>query len=386
MAYHITAPRSPALTHQDALPIEASFSQDKPPVLPQLSKLQEIISSGRIGQEIGKGSFATIHVVDHEPSLVVKIAKSGSDGDFHESVFPVIIDGDPQGDALALGLKHPYILEHLEMSIAKTNPDGSQQERYIQTIPEFCRKPITAMDFRAEDEEKWFVRAILLPKAPGDLDQFIKDSSSPKTIETIAQIIAGIGLGVDYLHSLEITHRDLKPENILLDEKGQPKICDFGLARSFYSDSDIAGSPQCLSPEMVERLRGTDLRLHLGSVDFYGLGAVLFFSIFKRYPFPLSAHTTEAKHKVFRQVIRFTDSQLEALKGQKPIPEMLHPEFPISSAFLQKPQTPEEEELSNLMKNAINGLIRHQDLREGGKKAIKNIQEHASSTAAQKFF
>jgi cyclin-dependent kinase 1 len=39
--------------------------------------------------------------------------------------------------------------------------------------------------------------------------------------------------GVAYCHSKKIIHRDLKPQNLLLNQKGQLKIADFGLARAF---------------------------------------------------------------------------------------------------------------------------------------------------------
>ncbi|XP_035835573.1 G-type lectin S-receptor-like serine/threonine-protein kinase At4g27290 isoform X3 [Helianthus annuus] len=70
------------------------------------------------------------------------------------------------------------------------------------------------------------------------LDSFIFDRTQSKLLDWPARyrVIIGIARGLLYLHQdsrLRIIHRDLKVSNILLDTDMNPKISDFGMARSF---------------------------------------------------------------------------------------------------------------------------------------------------------
>ncbi|GMJ05175.1 hypothetical protein like AT4G27290 [Hibiscus trionum] len=79
------------------------------------------------------------------------------------------------------------------------------------------------------------------------LDSFIFDQTKRKVLNWSKrfQIICGIARGLLYLHQdsrLRIIHRDLKASNVLLDSEMNPKISDFGMAKTFRGDQTEANT------------------------------------------------------------------------------------------------------------------------------------------------
>ncbi|MFA6562001.1 MAG: serine/threonine-protein kinase [Verrucomicrobiia bacterium] len=102
-----------------------------------------------------------------------------------------------------------------------------------------------------------------------------------------ARLVCTVARAVEHLHSQGIVHRDLKPSNILLDEKGQPFVTDFGLAKLLDAQSQvtqsgvIAGTPSYMPPEQAA---GRTAEVGPRS-DVYSLGAILYELLAGRPPF-----------------------------------------------------------------------------------------------------
>lgn len=124
----------------------------------------------------------------------------------------------------------------------------------------------------------------------GSLAQKMKAGLLP--LRQSAHIIEAVARAMHTVHERGIVHRDLKPGNILLTPDGQPKVGDFGLAKSFThrvlateatltQTGDIIGTPDYMAPEQAAG------RTHdLGpQTDIYALGAILYEMLTGQKPF-----------------------------------------------------------------------------------------------------
>lgn len=66
-----------------------------------------------------------------------------------------------------------------------------------------------------------------------DLKKYLRSLKTPPSESTVKKMVYQIIQAIDYCHSHRVMHRDLKPQNILVDEEGNIKLADFGLARAF---------------------------------------------------------------------------------------------------------------------------------------------------------
>ncbi len=114
-----------------------------------------------------------------------------------------------------------------------------------------------------------------------------------------ARLVATIADAIQHAHERGILHRDLKPANILLDERGEPHVTDFGLARQIEAESGLThsgypvGTPSYMSPEQVRGDKGS----FTTATDVYGLGSILYALLTGHAPF-LGSSLAETLDKV----------------------------------------------------------------------------------------
>src|SRR6059036_4344973 len=105
---------------------------------------------------------------------------------------------------------------------------------------------------------------------------------------------------LDYAHNYaHIIHRDLKPANLMVNQRGELKVSDFGIARSLGDSMSVitkaggrSGTLSYMSPQQLEGERGTHLD------DVYSLGATLYDLLTSKPPFYVGNIDRQIREKI----------------------------------------------------------------------------------------
>jgi eukaryotic-like serine/threonine-protein kinase len=231
-----------------------------------IRRLPDTVGSYRILRLLGEGGMGVVYEAEQEHprrTVALKVIKAGWASAEMLRRF--------EQESVALGrLQHPGIAQIHEAATADTGA-GPQ--------------PYFAMEFIRGDSLLTYAAAHHL--------------STRQRLELMIKVCDA----VHHAHQRGIIHRDLKPGNILVDESGQPKVLDFGVARVTDSDAyatrqtdvgQLIGTLAYMSPEQV---LADPLELDVRS-DVYALGILLYELLSGRRPYEIGRQIHEAARAI----------------------------------------------------------------------------------------
>ncbi len=148
-----------------------------------------------------------------------------------------------------------------------------------------------------------FARGKTLRQLLAEKKIFTEDELTP----VFLQLLDGLG----YAHSMGVVHRDIKPSNIIIDEVGNLKILDFGIAK-ILGDKNLTGTGTKLgtinymSPEQVRGQKDIDQR-----TDIYSLAVLIYEMLTGRLPINTDS---DSEYDILKEIVEGTVINPKALQ------------------------------------------------------------------------
>jgi serine/threonine protein kinase len=161
--------------------------------------------------------------------------------------------------------------------------DADYVERFrreARSVAQLAHPNIVTVIDRGEQDGRQF---IVFEYVEGDN---LKDlvNRGPLPVRDAIQLALQVARALAFAHDRGLVHRDVKPQNVLLNDDGQAKVTDFGIARSLDVDGvtqtgTVLGTSDYIAPEQA---RGQKVN---PKTDIYSLGVVLYELLTGQVPF-----------------------------------------------------------------------------------------------------
>ena len=161
--------------------------------------------------------------------------------------------------------------------------DADYVERFrreARSVAQLTHPNIVTVIDRGEQDGRQF---IVFEYVEGDN---LKDlvNRGPLPVRDAIQLALQVARALAFAHVRGLVHRDVKPQNVLLNDDGQAKVTDFGIARSLDVDGvtqtgTVLGTSDYIAPEQA---RGQKVN---PKTDIYSLGVVLYELLTGQVPF-----------------------------------------------------------------------------------------------------
>ncbi len=181
--------------------------------------------------------------------------------------------------------RHPELRRQVAIKLLPVDADAEDIERFKREARAAARlrhSGIVSVHEVGEDNGRHYFTMDCI--TGGNLQDLLKKGRMPA--RRAFELIRDVADALAYAHEQGVVHRDLKPQNIMLDERGEPMISDFGLARvaddvSLSRTGTMVGTPSFMSPEQA---RGETHAIDARS-DIWAVGACLYQMMTGALPF-----------------------------------------------------------------------------------------------------
>ncbi|MEJ7591255.1 MAG: bifunctional serine/threonine-protein kinase/formylglycine-generating enzyme family protein [Planctomycetaceae bacterium] len=230
-------------------------------------------------------------------------------------------------------MKRTVAVKVLRRDIAQADLLAKRFLREVEVAAKLCHPNIvTAYDAGEQNGISYLVSEFVEGQ---NLSELVKEYG-PLSLPLAVDVVLQAARALEYAHREGVIHRDIKPSNLLLDDSGNVKLLDVGLARvnsptaskidhgaDLTTTGMIMGTVDYMSPEQAQNTRLADERS-----DIYSLGCTLYFL--------MTGHAPFAKGTAMERLLAHREQPIPSLCHLSPqVPELM--DRLLSSLMAKKP-------------------------------------------------